>query len=131
MPPLLFLRRSMDLKLIAQTTTQLPDLSGFSGGLFRNAGEPSTRLTQVISNLVAILTIFGGLAFLTWFVIGAVAWTSSGGNPEQMNKAKGQMSTAIAGLFVLILSNAIIWILGKVTGLDIINLESLIKKVVP
>jgi len=121
----------MDLKLIAQTTTQLPDLSGFSGGLFRNAGEPSTRLTQVISNLVAILTIFGGLAFLTWFVIGAVAWTSSGGNPEQMNKAKGQMSTAIAGLFVLILSNAIIWILGKVTGLDIINLESLIKKVVP
>ena len=87
----------MDLKLIAQTTTQLPDLSGFSGGLFRNAGEPSTRLTQVISNLVAILTIFGGLAFLTWFVIGAVAWTSSGGNPEQMNKAKSQMSTAIEG----------------------------------
>lgn len=117
---------------LAQTTTTLPDLSGFSGGLFNTAGNtPDIRLTQVISNIVAILTIFGGLAFLTWFVIGAVAWTSSGGNPEQMNKAKGQMSTAIAGLFVLILSNAVIWILGKVTGLDIINLENLIKKVVP
>ena len=78
-----------------------------------------------------MFTIFGGLAFLFWFVIGAVQWTSSGGNPEQMNKDKSQMSTAIAGLFVLVLSTAVIWILGKVTGLDILNLERLIRAVTP
>lgn len=117
---------------LAQTTTALPDLSGFSDGLFKTAGStPDTRLTQVISNIVGVLTIFGGLAFLTWFVIGAVQWTASGGNPEQMNKAKSQMSTAVAGLFVLILSMSVVWILGKVTGLDILNLEDLIKKVRP
>jgi len=118
--------------LLAQTKTPLPSISGFDGGLFQSAGStPDTRLTQIISNIVGVLTIFGGLAFLTWFVIGAVQWTASGGNPEQMNKAKSQMSTAIAGLFVLILSMAVVWILGKVTGLDIINLEVLINKVGP
>ena len=118
---------------LAQTKNVLDPLSGFTqtGGLFNTAGAPDTRLTQVISNIVGVLTIFGGLAFLTWFVVGAVQWTASGGNPEQLNKAKSQMSTAIAGLFVLILSMAVVWILGKVTGLDIINLEVLINKVGP
>lgn len=120
----------MDHKFLA-AGTDLPDLSGFGSGLFKMADAPATRLEQVISNIVAIITIFGGLAFLVWFVIGALTWASSGGNPEQLNKAKSQMSTAVAGLFVLILANAVVWILGKVTGLDIINLEDLIKKVVP
>ncbi len=121
----------MDLSNFLADTT-LPDLSGFSGGFFQVAtGDPENRLTLLISNIVTVLVIFGGLAFLTWFVIGAVAWTSSGGNPEQMNKAKGQMSTAVAGLFVLVLSTAIVWILGKVTGLDILNLENLIKLAKP
>lgn len=108
------------------------EITGFGQGLYKTAGSGATgRLTEIISNIVTVFTIFGGLAFLFWFVIGAVQWTTSGGNPEQMNKAKSQMSTAIAGLFVLVLSTAVIWILGKVTGLDIINLENLIKKVVP
>lgn len=121
----------MDHNFLAQTTTQLPDLSGFGKGLFNTAAAPATRLTQVISNIVGAITIFGGLAFLVWFVIGALTWTSSGGNAEQMNKAKAQMGTAVVGLFILVLSTAIIWILGKVTGLDIINLDKLINRVTP
>ena len=118
------------LKLLSQLP--LPPISGFSGGLFRtDGGAPDTRLTQVISNIVGVLTIFGGLAFLVWFVVGALTWASSGGNPEQMNKAKSQMSTAVAGLFVLILATSVVWILGKITGLDIINLDTLIKSVIP
>jgi len=108
------------------------EITGFGKGLYRPAGAGVTgRFTEIISNLVTVLTIFGGLAFLVWFVIGAVQWTSSGGNPEQMNKAKSQMGTAIAGFFILVLSTAVIWILGKVTGLDILNLERLIRAVTP
>ena len=119
----------MDLKLLADEA--LP-ITGFGKGLYRAAGGGVTaRFTEIISAIVTTLTIFGGLAFLFWFVVGAVQWTSSGGNPEQMTKAKSQMSTAIAGLFVLVLSTAIIWIVGKVTGLDILNLERLIRAVTP
>lgn len=107
-------------------------ITGFSKGLYQTAGAgPAKRLADIFSGIVTVFTIFGGLAFLFWFVIGALFWATSGGDPEQTNKAKSQMTTAIAGLFILILSTSIIWILGKVTGLDIINLESLIKKVVP
>jgi formate hydrogenlyase subunit 3/multisubunit Na+/H+ antiporter MnhD subunit len=119
----------MDPNLI---NPSLPPLSGFSRGLFKTAGtNPETRLSQIISNLIGILTIFGGLAFLTWFVIGAFTWASSGGNQEQLNKAKSQMSTAVAGLFILILATGLVWLLGQITGLDIINLDKLIKKVQP
>ena len=109
----------------------LPKLGGFDSGLFQRTETPDTRLAEVLSNIVAVLTIFGGLAFLAWFVIGALTWASSGGNQEQLNKAKSQMSTAVAGLFVLILATSVVWILGKITGLEILNLEELINKVTP
>jgi formate hydrogenlyase subunit 3/multisubunit Na+/H+ antiporter MnhD subunit len=110
----------------------LPSLSGFGKGIFESAGAtPQNRLVEIISNVVAVLTIFGGLAFLFWFVVGALTWASSGGNAQQLDKAKGQMGTAVVGLFVLVLATAFTWLVGKVTGLDIINLELLINKVVP
>lgn len=118
-----------DLRFLADTT--LP-VAGFGKGLFKTAGSSVTgRFAEIFSAIVTALTIFGGIAFLVWFVIGAVQWTAAGGNPEQLNKAKSQMSTAIAGLFVLILSSSIIWVMGKITGLDIINIEKLIKAVTP
>lgn len=106
-------------------------ITGFGAGLYRESAAPTTRLAEVLTVLVTVLTIFGGLAFLFWFVIGAVQWASAGGNPEQVNKAKSQISTAVAGLFILILATSLIWIVGKVTGLDIINIEATIDKVLP
>ena len=129
MPWRLLILKFMDHKLLADEALEI---TGFGQGLYKTAGAGVTgRFTEIISNIVTVLIIFGGLAFLFWFVIGAVQWTTSGGNPEQMNKAKSQMGTAIAGLFVLVLSTAVIWILGKVTGLDILNLERLIRAVTP
>ena len=109
----------------------LPKLGGFDSGLFQRTETPDTRLAEVLSNIVAVLTIFGGLAFLAWFVIGALTWASSGGNQEQLNKAKSQVGTAVAGLFVLVLSTAVVWILSQVTGLDIINFDLLIPNLLP
>jgi hypothetical protein len=119
----------MALKFLADVT--LPPLSGFSQGLYKTDANPANRLEVVISNVVGVLTIFGGLAFLFWFLAGALTWASSGGNPEQTNKAKAQMGTAVVGMFVLIIGTAVTWIIGKMTGLDIINLERLINLVRP
>lgn len=119
----------MALKLLADVS--LP-ITGFGKGLYKSAGGSATsRFTEIVSAIVTVFTVFGGLAFLFWFVIGAVQWTTSGGNPEQVNKAKSQMSTAVAGLFVLIISYGAIWIIGKVTGLNILNLEKLIGRITP
>lgn len=110
----------------------LPPLSGFSDSFFQSAGNnPESRIALFISNIITVLTIFGGLAFLFWFIIGALQWASSGGDPKQLDKAKSQMSTAIAGLFVLIISSGIFFILSQVTGLDLLNFENLVRLLRP
>ena len=107
-------------------------ITGFGKGLYQTAGSSAaSRFADIFSGIVTIFTIFGGLAFLFWFVMGALSWATSGGNPEQTNRAKSQMSTAVAGLFILIISTAIVWILGRVTGLDMLNVEKLLKAVTP
>jgi len=122
----------MDPKSRLLSYTPLGEISGFSRGFFKTAGSQApSRFAILISNVITVLTIFGGLAFFFWFVIGALSWTTSGGDPEKLTKAKSQMSAAVAGLFILILSYAIIFILGKITGLNILNLENLIKRLKP
>ena len=122
----------MDPKLLAVTPNNLGQFQGFSSGFFSNPGlSPETRTAAIISNVISVFTIFGGLAFIFWFVIGATNWITSSGNSDQVEKAKKQMSSAIVGLVVLILANAIAFILGKITGLDILNLESMINRLGP
>ena len=110
----------------------LPPVSGFGQGFFQAAGDNAGgRMATLISNLISVLTIFGGLAFLTWFVIGALTWINSVGSPKQVDKAKGQMGAALTGLFVLILSYAILSLLSRITGLDILNFEDLVNRLKP
>ena len=112
--------------------TPLGQIRGFSEGFFKTAGnQPASRFEFIISNIITVFTIFGGIAFLLWFVIGALTWITSGNNTEQLNKAKNQMSTAFIGLFILVLSYSIIFILGKVTGLNMLNPELIIKNLKP
>jgi len=112
--------------------TPLGQIRGFSQGFFKTAGnQPASRFANIISSIITVLTIFGGLAFLLWFLSGALTLITSSGKPEQLNKAKNQMSTALIGLFVLVLSYSIIFILGKVTGLNILNPELIIQKLKP
>lgn len=113
----------------------LQNLSQSNTGIAKNPGASSnaviTRFALVLSNIVGVLTIFAGLAFLIWFVVGALTWTTSGGQPEQLNKAKGQMGTALVGLFVAVLTIPITYIIAKLTGLDILNPINIITKILP
>ena len=93
--------------------------------------DPSSRLEQIISNLVSVFTIFAGISFLLYFVIGAVTWVTAGGHPETLDKAKNQMSTALVGLFITVVGTAIIFVLGEITGLNILNPAGIIDNLGP
>ncbi len=110
----------------------LGQITGLSSGFSAAAGpNPENRFTAIISNIISVFTIFGGLAFLVWFIIGGVNWITSSGNPEALEKAQRQISTALVGLLLLVAAYAITLILSKITGLDIINLEELIRNLLP
>jgi hypothetical protein len=113
-----------------QTLLPLGDISGFDTGLFSKQYTTPSGFAVIISNIVSAITIFAGLAFLFWFLIGAFTWIT-GDNTQQLDKAKSQMSTAIVGLIVVILTIPVAYIIGKLTGLDILNPELIIQKLLP
>ncbi|HKZ35591.1 MAG TPA: hypothetical protein VJ242_02640 [Patescibacteria group bacterium] len=95
------------------------------------ADNPAGRLEQIISSIVSVFTIFAGISFLLYFVIGAVTWVTAGGHPETLDKAKSQMTTALVGLFITVVGTAVIYVLGRVTGLDILNPAGIIPNLTP
>ncbi|HAV15526.1 MAG TPA: hypothetical protein DCX25_04310 [Candidatus Pacebacteria bacterium] len=89
------------------------DASGANVG-----GQP---IEQFLSVLLGFFTIVGGLMFLMYFVFGGLAWLSAGGEKGKVEAARTQLTNAAIGLIIVIVSQAIIGIVGGVLGLSILN----------
>jgi arginine exporter protein ArgO len=86
-----------------------------------NSGLQKQTLSGAITNIVTVITIFAGLGFLVWFVVGALTWITSADQAEKLNRAKNQMSAAIIGLVVVIITVPLVQVIGKILGIDILN----------
>jgi len=110
----------------------LQTMSGFDKGIATNPGpDVANRFADLISNIVTLLTIFSGLAFLIWFIVGALTWITASDHADKLEKAKNQMSQAIIGLVLVIIAIAIISLLGKITGLTILDPAAIINNILP
>lgn len=96
-----------------QPTADLSPTSGAAGG--------GTPITNLFSTILGFFTIVGGLLFLLYFVMGALTWLSSGGEKGKIEKARDQLVNSALGLVIMIISQAIVGIVGGVLGLDILN----------
>lgn len=76
---------------------------------------------KLISNVLVVLTIVSGIAFTLYFLLGGLNWITAGGDKGKIDKAKGMMTSGAIGLIVIVVSYAIVWIVGKALGLDILN----------
>jgi len=120
------------------TTTQgthsplkLNPLSGFGQGITNVKTDVANQFSDTISNIITILTIFSGVAFLIWLLIGALTWITSSDKADRLEKAKNQMSQAIIGLVIVILAVAITSLLSKITGFAILDPASIINNLLP
>lgn len=109
----------------------LTELKGFDAGFTASVTEPASRFSAIVSNIIAVITIFAGLSFLIWFVIGAFTWITSADDAQKLSQAKNQMSSAIVGLVIVIITVPIVYVIGKVFGLDILNAGDLFSKLAP
>jgi len=101
--------------------TTFNGIGGFGpGNPFPTQGP--IQLVNLISTVISFLTIIAGLAFILYFVLGAIAWITSSGDQQKLDAAKGQMTSAAIGLIIVVASYAIIGIVGRVVGLDILFL---------
>lgn len=85
------------------------------------SGDGGQALAKYIAIIWQVIIIFGGLAVFIYLIWGALNWILAGSNPERLKRAKDQMFNGIFGLVILVLSYAIVAIVSKVTGLNILN----------
>lgn len=86
-------------------------------------------LERVFSTLIGVFTMFAGLMFIIYFILGAFNWITSAGKTEQIEKAKTQMYYAVIGLVVVVAAYSFIYILGEVVGLKILEPAEQLKEI--
>lgn len=88
-------------------------------------GEDITSTTSafelLISNILVVLTVVAGIAFTLYFLLGGLNWVTSGGDKSKVDKAKGMMTNGAIGIIIIVVSYAIVWIVGAALGFDILE----------
>ncbi|GAB4026366.1 MAG: hypothetical protein Fur0011_1820 [Candidatus Microgenomates bacterium] len=96
--------------------------------------QPGTDITsstntfeKLISNILVVLTVVAGIAFVLYFLLGGLNWITAGGDKGKIEKAKGMMTGGAIGLIIIVLSYSITWIVGAALGLKILEPGSIIR----
>lgn len=84
-------------------------------------GSSTSAVERLISNVLVVLTVVAGLAFVLYFLLGGLNWITSGGDKGKVEKAKGMMTGGAIGLIIIAVSYSIVWIVGKALGIDILE----------
>ncbi len=79
-----------------------------------NLGFPVPTLSVLLSFLIRFFFVAAGLAALLYLLLGAFAWVTSGGQKENVEKARDKIQAAIVGLILIVAVLAIMVTLEQV-----------------
>jgi hypothetical protein len=85
----------------------------------------------VISIFIGVMTAIAGLWFVFQIFQGAFQWLSSGGDKQQLQTAQKRLQNAFTGILVVVLAYTLVGIVGRILGLDILNLGMLLFNLAP
>lgn len=119
------------MTLLTLGTQSLGTLSPPTQAFAPDPANPTVALESFLSTFLGFLTTLAGLMFLIYFIIAALSWITAGGEKGKIEKAQQQMTNSAIGLVIVIAAYAIVGIVGKVLGLDILNPGVVIKSLVP
>jgi len=81
---------------------------------------------NLISNVLAFLTIIAGLTFMIQFLLGGLTWITAGGKQDKIESAQSMMTNGAIGLIIVVISYSVVWIVGKALGIPILEPGTLI-----
>lgn len=117
-------------KIHAATVT-FSELTGHPSSYQEGGETPAVTLENFLSNVLAMFTIVGGVTFIIYFLIGAFSYVTAQGDREKVSKAQHYLSNGIIGMAVLVISWAILGIIGLMLGIDILDLQTLLGRISP
>jgi ABC-type Na+ efflux pump permease subunit len=94
-------------------------------------GTLAGKISAILSNVIGIITLVAGLAFLFYFIIGATGLLSAGGDPQKAQKAQQQMLNAIIGLIITIAAYPILSLISQLLGIPLTEPGQLINQFLP
>jgi len=74
---------------------------------------------MVLTFVLRFFFIIAGLAALIYLLLGALAWITSGGNKENVDKAQQKIQAAVIGLIVIFAVLAVVVLLENILGLGL------------
>ena len=80
----------------------------------KDLGFTVPTLGDLLTFLIRFFFIIAGLAALVFLLLGALAWVTSGGNKENVDKARDKITNAVVGLILIVAVLAIIVTLEQV-----------------
>ncbi len=90
-----------------------------------------TNLETIISNTIGLMTVLAGLFFIYQFVLASLNWVTSGGEKGKLEQSRNQMLNASIGLILVIGAYAVIGLIGRVVGLDLLEPAKMLQGLVP
>ncbi|MDP3994377.1 MAG: hypothetical protein Q8P91_00915 [bacterium] len=87
-------------------------------------GEPNipaqlVDLEEVFKNVVNVVLGFAGLAFFVLLLVGGFKFMTAGGDPKAIDSARKTLTSAVAGLLIVILAYLVLVFIEKITGVDL------------
>lgn len=83
---------------------------------------PGTDPRIIITNAITIVFVVAILLVLVYLLWGAFQWITSGGDKDNIDKARKRITNALIGLAILALAFLIARVVGGVLGIDFSNL---------
>ena len=80
----------------------------------KDIGFAIPSLGDLLTFLIRIFFIVAGLAALLFLLTGALSWVTSGGNKENVDKARDKITNAVVGLIIIVAVLAVIVTLEQV-----------------
>lgn len=85
--------------------------------------SPGEGLAFYIGQLWKTISIVGGLAFILYFLLGGLSWLTAGGDKAKVESAQKQITNAVIGLSIILVSYAIILFIQEALDVNILQPE--------
>jgi len=82
-------------------------------------GFTPPSLDQVLTFLIRSFFVISGLVALIYLLLGALSWITSGGNKENVDKAREKIQAALIGVILVFIVIALVGVIENVLSLGL------------
>ncbi len=118
---LLFIQSVLKVLFPQAVMAQTEEWSEGPGKCVYNGVATIQGITCLIGNVLSVAITMIGIAAFIMLIVGSVRWMLSGGNSQNVEKARNTMVFAVIGIVLALSSFVVLNLLADFTGIDILK----------